>query len=97
MRTGQRWGFAPPLGKKICTVCNSCLPIKGYRVRHLVVDYFCCHSDLITPNTGLPTHSDSVGTAKKCHCKRNVTVSGIFRKGDPFMDQKTVTVAGMSL
>ena len=29
-------------------------------------------------NTGLPAYSDSVGTAKRCHCKRNVTITGIF-------------------
>ena len=33
------------------------------------------------PNTGLPAYSDSVGTAKKCHCKQGasycVTVTGV--------------------
>ena len=29
-------------------------------------------------NTGLPAYSDSVGTANKCHSRRNVTVTGIF-------------------
>ena len=28
--------------------------------------------------TGLPAYSDGVGTAKRCHCKHNVTVTGIF-------------------
>ena len=28
--------------------------------------------------TGRPAYSDSVGTAKKCHCKQNVTLTGIF-------------------
>ena len=26
---------------------------------------------------GLPAYSDSVRTAKKCHCKQNVTVTGV--------------------
>ena len=34
------------------------------------------HSEV---TTCLPTYSVSVGTAKKCHCKQNVTVTGIFR------------------
>ena len=29
-------------------------------------------------NTGLPAYSDSVGTAKRCHCKQTVTGIGIF-------------------
>ena len=33
------------------------------------------HSEV---TTCLPTYSVSVGTAKKCHCKQNVTVTGIF-------------------
>ena len=29
-------------------------------------------------DAGLSAYSDSVGTGKKCHCKWNVTVTGIF-------------------
>ena len=40
---------------------------------HLQNQFYCENID-----TGTPAYSDSVGTAKKCHCKRNVTVTGIF-------------------
>ena len=36
-------------------------------------------SGLMGFNTGLPAYSDIVGSAKNCHCKQNVTVTGIFR------------------
>ena len=52
---------------------------------------------------GLPAYSDSVGTAKKCHCKRNVTVTGIFSIGRFFFGSKkchckqNVTVTGVTV
>ena len=52
----------------------------------------CLHED-----TGLPAYSDSVGTAKKCHCERSVTVTGILGIRKSYCGPKTVTVAGMSL
>ena len=54
-------------------------------------------------STGLPAYSDSVGTAKKCHCKQNVTVTGIFSKRRSFYGPKkchcsrNVTVTGVTV
>ena len=52
------------------------------------------HSEV---TTCLPTYSVSVGTAKKCHCKQNVTVTGIFSIRRSIYGQKTVTLDRMSL
>ena len=42
---------------------------------------------LVLTDTGLPTYSDSVGTAIKCLCKRGdsyrVTVTGVTVSGEP--------------
>ena len=51
--------------------------------------------ELQNPGTGLPAYSDNAGTAKKCHYKR-LSLSDDF-KYQHFLDQKTVTVAGVSL
>ena len=53
--------------------------------------------------TELPAYSDSVWTAKKCHCKRNVTVTGIFSIRSSFFGPKNchcsrnVTVTGVTV
>ena len=52
---------------------------------------------------GLPAFIDSVGTAKKCHCKRNVTVTRIFSIGRSFFGPKkchsnrNVTLTGVTV
>ena len=46
-------------------------------------------------HAGLPAYCDSVGTAKKCHCKRNVNVFGIFSIRRSFYGHKNCRCTGL--
>ena len=85
--TNERHEACRILTQNLCFTCSG-LQKKMWLLKHynLWDDFKIVHSSFL--GTGLPAYIDSVGTAKKCHYKRNVTVSRIFNIRRSFLDPK---------